>query len=747
MSPPLLLEGQVYFCPKFYAMSLNRQQALHEVLDRVPNHQPRPANKISEYFGENVFNLHVMRSYLPDEAYDGIVEAMEKGTPISRKVADQTASAMKEWAISRGATHYTHWFQPLTGSTAEKHDSFISPTSDGRAIEKFDGTLLVQQEPDASSFPSGGIRNTFEARGYTLWDPTSPAFVWGETLCIPTIFISYTGYALDNKMPLLKALSAVDAAATSVCQYFDRNITKVNATLGWEQEYFLVDKALYAARPDLAMTGRALFGAAPAKGQQLDDHYFGAIPERVSAFMKDFEMEAHKLGIPVTTRHNEVAPNQFELAPVFEEANLANDHNLLLMELLEKVARRHDFRILLHEKPFAGVNGSGKHNNWSLGTNTGVNLLKPGNNPKTNLRFLTFFVNTLAALHRHADVVRASIASVGNDHRLGANEAPPAIMSAFIGSQLSELLDALEASIKAGKLTPADKTALKLEIGRIPEVLLDNTDRNRTSPFAFTGNKFELRAAGSTANCAVPMTVLNTIVAEQLNAFKAAVDVRIKGGDKKDDALLKELQKLIKEHKAIRFEGNGYGDEWVKEAKKRGLSNLTDTPTALQVWGRKEVAELFSSLGVLTTEELHARQEVEYENYVMKRQIEARVAGDMATNIVLPAAIAYQNMLIENISGLTDVFGKDAKAMTAGQREVLAEVAECVSKLHKSASSLRSDRSKINKMDDIAKRAVKYGSVVTPLIEEVGSHCARLEQLVDNEIWPLPKFQEMLFTR
>ena len=740
-------EGQAYFCPKFYAMSLNRQQALHEVLDRVPNHQLRPANKISEYFGENVFNLHVMRSYLPDEAYDGIVEAMEKGTPISRKVADQTASAMKEWAISRGATHYTHWFQPLTGSTAEKHDSFISPTSDGRAIEKFDGTLLVQQEPDASSFPSGGIRNTFEARGYTLWDPTSPAFVWGETLCIPTIFISYTGYALDNKMPLLKALSAVDAAATSVCQYFDRNITKVNATLGWEQEYFLVDKALYAARPDLAMTGRALFGAAPAKGQQLDDHYFGAIPERVSAFMKDFEMEAHKLGIPVTTRHNEVAPNQFELAPVFEEANLANDHNLLLMELLEKVARRHDFRILLHEKPFAGVNGSGKHNNWSLGTNTGVNLLKPGNNPKTNLRFLTFFVNTLAALHRHADVVRASIASVGNDHRLGANEAPPAIMSAFIGSQLTELLDALEASIKAGKLTPADKTALKLEIGRIPEVLLDNTDRNRTSPFAFTGNKFELRAAGSTANCAVPMTVLNTIVAEQLNAFKAAVDVRIKGGDKKDDALLKELQKLIKEHKAIRFEGNGYGDEWVKEAKKRGLSNLTDTPTALQVWGRKEVAELFSSLGVLTTEELHARQEVEYENYVMKRQIEARVAGDMATNIVLPAAIAYQNMLIENISGLTDVFGKDAKAMTAGQREVLAEVAECVSKLHKSASSLRSDRSKINKMDDIAKRAVKYGSVVTPLIEEVGSHCARLEQLVDNEIWPLPKFQEMLFTR
>lgn len=728
-------------------MSLNRQQALHEVLDRIPNHQERPANKISEYFGENVFNLHVMRSYLPDEAFDGIVEAMEKGTPISRKVADQTASAMKEWAISRGATHYTHWFQPLTGSTAEKHDSFIAPTADGRAIEKFDGSLLVQQEPDASSFPSGGIRNTFEARGYTLWDPTSPAFVWEETLCIPTIFISYTGHALDNKMPLLKALSAVDIAATSVCHYFDKNVTKVNATLGWEQEYFLVDKALYAARPDLAMTGRALFGAAPAKGQQLDDHYFGAIPERVSAFMKDFEMEAHKLGIPVTTRHNEVAPNQFELAPVFEEANLANDHNLMLMELLEKVARRHDFRILLHEKPFAGVNGSGKHNNWSLATNTGVNLLKPGNNPKTNLRFLTFFINTLVALHRHADVVRASIASVGNDHRLGANEAPPAIMSAFIGTQLSALLDALESSIKAGKLTPADKTALKLEIGRIPEVLLDNTDRNRTSPFAFTGNKFELRAAGSTANCAVPMTVLNTIMAEQLNRFKEAVDARIQAGDKKDDALLKELQKLIKESKAIRFEGNGYGDAWLKEAKKRGLSNLTDTPSALEVWGRKEVADLFEAMNVLTPEELHARQEVEYEKYIMKRQIEARIVGDMATSIVLPAAIAYQNILIENISGLTHIFGKGSDALTSGQRDVLMTVSESVSALHASATKLSEERGKIDEIEDFAKRATKYGSVVTPLIAEVGVHCARLEQLVDDEIWPLPKFQEMLFTR
>ena len=555
-------------------MSLNRQQVMHDVLGRQPKLPTRPENKISAYYGENVFNKFVMRSYLPDEAYKGILKAMEDGTPVDRKVADQTATAMKEWAISRGATHYTHWFQPLTGSTAEKHDSFIAPTGDGRAIEKFDGSLLVQQEPDASSFPNGGIRNTFEARGYTLWDPTSPAFVMGETLCIPTIFISYTGFALDNKTPLLKALAAVDNAATSVCQYFDKNITKVNASLGWEQEYFLVDKALYAARPDLAMTGRALFGAQPAKGQQLDDHYFGSIPQRVGAFMKDFELEAHKLGIPVTTRHNEVAPNQFEVAPVYEEANLANDHNLLLMELLEIVAQKHDFRVLLHEKPFPGLNGSGKHNNWSLGTNTGVNLLKPGTNPKTNLRFLTFFVNTLAALHTHADIVRASFAGVGNDHRLGANEAPPAIISAFIGSQLSELLDGLEKHIKAGKLTPADKTALKLEIGRIPEALLDNTDRNRTSPFAFTGNKFELRAVGSSANCAVPMTVLNTIVAEQLNKFKASVDARIKKGDGKDEAILKELQFLIKQSKNIRFEGNGYGEEWVKEAKKRGLSNM-----------------------------------------------------------------------------------------------------------------------------------------------------------------------------
>ena len=728
-------------------MSLNRQQVMHDILERKPKPTKRPDNKISSYYGENVFNKFVMRSYLPDEAFNGILKAMDDGTPVDRKVADQTATAMKEWAISRGATHYTHWFQPLTGTTAEKHDSFIAPTGDGRAIEKFDGSLLVQQEPDASSFPNGGIRNTFEARGYTLWDPTSPAFVWGETLCIPTIFISYTGFALDNKTPLLKALSTIDAAATSVCQYFDKNITKVNASLGWEQEYFLVDKALFAARPDLAMTGRALFGAQPAKGQQLDDHYFGSIPQRISAFMKEFEMEAHKLGIPVTTRHNEVAPNQFELAPVYEEANLANDHNLLIMELLEVVAQRHDFRCLLHEKPFGGLNGSGKHNNWSLSTNTGVNLLQPGKNPKSNMRFLTFLVNTLAALHTHADIVRASFAGVGNDHRLGAQEAPPAIISAFIGSQLSQLLDDLEINIKHGKLTPANKTALKLEIGRIPEALLDNTDRNRTSPFAFTGNKFELRAVGSSANCALPMTVLNTIVAEQLQLFKVSVDARIKKGDSKDESILKELQVLITQSKAIRFEGNGYGEEWVKEAKKRGLSNLKNTPEALKVWGRKEVIDLFDKMKVLHPAETEARQEVEYEKYVMHRQIEANIAIDMARNTILPAAISYQNILLQNIMGLEEAFGKEGKTMTIAQRDILKRTSALINDLYASIKTLRENKEKVNARKSTEKIAEGYGSIITPITEELGEICTRMEGLIDNEIWPLPKFQELLFTR
>jgi glutamine synthetase len=594
-------------------MATKRLRAYQDVLNRKPN-PIEFDGKLSDLYAKNVFHADVMREYLPSETYKSMMEAINNGTRLDRKNADQVASAMKDWSISKGATHYTHWFQPLTGATAEKHDAFFKPTGPGRAIERFDGDLLVQQEPDASSFPNGGIRNTFEARGYTAWDPSSPAFVIGKTLCIPTIFISYTGESLDVKMPLLKALHAVDEAAVAVCQYFDKNVTKVNATLGWEQEYFLIDKALFNARPDLIMTGRALFGHAPAKGQQLEDHYFGSIPERVTAFMREFEMESLLLGIPVTTRHNEVAPNQFECAPIFEECNLANDHNLLLMDLMEKIAIKHDFRVLLHEKPFAGVNGSGKHNNWSLSTNTGVNLLAPGKNPKSNLQFLTFFVNTIKAIHDNADLLRACIASAGNDHRLGANEAPPAIISAFIGSQLSSLLDDIEKNVKAGKMTPQDKTELKLNIGKIPQILLDNTDRNRTSPFAFTGNKFEFRAVGSSANCGSSMIVLNTIMANQLIEFKKLVDARIDKGESKDEAILKELQSLIKQSKKIRFEGNGYGDEWVKEAEKRGLSNLKDTPRALKVWHDKNVVKLFDKMNVLSPRELEARQEIEFEN-------------------------------------------------------------------------------------------------------------------------------------
>lgn len=729
-------------------MSTIRQEAMADLLDRRPMHVPRPENKISDYYGVNAFSPFVMREYLTDEAYDSVMDAMQNHSRVDRKVADQVASAMREWAISRGATHYTHWFQPLTGSTAEKHDSFISPTGDGRAMEKFDGTALVQQEPDASSFPNGGIRQTFEARGYTLWDPTSPAFILDGTLCIPTIFISYTGHALDYKMPLLKALTAVDKAATDVCKYFDRNVNKVVATLGWEQEYFLVDSALFTARPDIALTGRALFGHNPAKGQQLDDHYFGSISERVTAFMKDFEMESHLVGIPVTTRHNEVAPNQFEVAPMFEEANLAVDHNQLLMDLLEKVSHKHNFRVLLHEKPFEGLNGSGKHNNWSLSTNTGVNLLKPGKNPKSNLQFLTFFVNTIKAVHDHQDILRACIASAGNDHRLGANEAPPAIISAFIGTQLSQLLDDLAKNIKAGKMTPEDKTELKLEIGRIPQIMLDNTDRNRTSPFAFTGNKFEFRAVGSQANCALPMIVLNTIVADQLNAFKVSVDKRIAKGDKRDEALLKELQKLIKESKAIRFEGDGYSDEWVVEAEKRGLSNLIDTPAALEVWGRKEVLDIFEKHNVFSHEELESRQEIAYEAYVLKRQIEARICGDMAQNHIIPTVIRYQNEIINNVQGLMGIMGaKEAKAASATQMKLIMEISSHLGSLKTAVDNLLAKRRKADTHEDIAKRCEIYSREIKPLMDAVREHADHLEMLVDDAMWPLPKLREILFVR
>lgn len=727
----------------------NRFKALEDVLERQAKHVDAPSTKISDFFGENVFNTDAMREYLTEDAFYSVREAMVEGKRLDRGIADQVASSMKDWAISKGATHYTHWFQPLTGSTAEKHDAFFQPIEGGRAIERFDGSLLVQQEPDASSFPNGGIRNTFEARGYTAWDPSSPAFIIGKTLCIPTIFISYTGEALDYKMPLLKALAAVDKAAVKVAQYFDRNVTKITATLGWEQEYFLVDKALYNARPDLQITGRTLFGHAPAKGQQLDDHYFGSIPERATAFMRDFEAESLRLGIPVTTRHNEVAPNQFECAPIFEEANLANDHNLLLMDIMEKVARKHDFRILFHEKPFAGLNGSGKHNNWSLSTNTGVNLLKPGTNPKTNIRFLTFFVNTIKAIHDNADVLRASIASASNDHRLGANEAPPAIISAFIGSQLTQVLEHLESNVKDGPMTPEDKTELKLNIGKIPQIMLDNTDRNRTSPFAFTGNKFEFRAVGSTANCGSAMIALNTIVAKQLEQFHVDVEaVREKENVKKDEAILKVLRDYVKQSKNIRFEGNGYSDDWVKEAEKRGLSNLKDTPRALDAWVADSTKKMFEDLNVLSARELEARHEIELENYVMKLQIESRTMYDLAQNHIIPAAIGYQNMLLENISGLIEVLGQDSgKAAAATQISLLTDISEHVNKLKENIDAMLEERKKANVIEDMRDRAIAYCDNVKDRFEAIRYHADKLELLIDDEMWPLPKFREMLFTR
>jgi glutamine synthetase len=728
-------------------MANQRMQAYYDVLHRTPN-PDKYDGKVSELFGENVFHMEAMREYLPSEAYKSMKKAIQDGTQLDRKMADQVASAMKDWSLTKGATHYTHWFQPLTGATAEKHDAFFKPVGPGKAIERFDGDLLVQQEPDASSFPNGGIRNTFEARGYTAWDPSSPAFVIDKTLCIPTIFIAYTGEALDYKMPLLKALHAVNEATVDVCQYFDKNVKKSIATLGWEQEYFLVDKALFNARPDLMMTGRAVFGHASAKGQQLDDHYFGSITARVTAFMREFENEAIRLGIPVTTRHNEVAPNQFECAPIFEECNLANDHNLLLMDILEKVARRHNFRVLLHEKPFAGVNGSGKHNNWSLSTDTGVNLLAPGKNPKSNLQFLTFFVNTIKAIHDNADLLRAAIAGAGNDHRLGANEAPPAIISAFIGSQLTELLDNIEKNVKAGKMTPEAKTELKLDIGKIPQILLDNTDRNRTSPFAFTGNKFEFRAVGSSANCSSAMIVLNTIVAKQLKDFKINVDTRIKSGDAKDEGILKELQKLIKESKKIRFEGNGYGDEWVKEAEKRGLSNLKDTPRALQVWSDKNVVKLFEEMNVLTARELEARQEIEFENYIMKIQIEARVIREMVQNFIVPAAVQYQNKMIKNVKGLMGILGdKEGKAASKSQLSIIIMISDHMNNITEMSNNMLVARKKANLIEDMEAKSIAYCDKVKVHFDKIRYHVDKLELIIDDEEWRLPKFREMLFTR
>ncbi len=729
-------------------MATLRFKALEDLQNRLPIQVDSPAARVSQYYGENVFNGDAMREYLTPEAYKSVKAAINSGLTIDRRVADQVASAMKDWAISKGATHYTHWFQPLTGATAEKHDSFFDYYEEGRGIERFEGTMLVQQEPDASSFPSGGLRNTFEARGYTAWDPSSPAFIIGRTLCIPTIFLSYTGDALDYKMPLLRALNVIDKAATEVCRYFYRDVNKVVTTLGWEQEYFLVDAALYNARPDLVLAGRALFGHNPAKGQQLDDHYFGSIAERAMSFMRDFEIEALRLGIPVTTRHNEVAPNQFEVAPKFEEANLANDHNLLLMDLLEKIARKHRFRVLLHEKPFAGLNGSGKHNNWSLATDTGINLLSPGKNPKSNLRFLTFVVNTIKAISEYPDVLRASIASASNDLRLGANEAPPAIMSVFIGSQLTQILDDLEKSIKAGKMTPEHKTELKLNIGKIPQLLIDNTDRNRTSPFAFTGNKFEFRAVGSTANCGSAMVALNAIVANQLHDFKKAVDKRIEGGNGKDEAILKELQKLIKESKTIRFEGNGYGDEWVKEAARRGLSNLPDTPRAIEVLERPAVQKLFANLEILSEREMHARIETELEKYMMQVQIESRVAGDLAQNHIIPTAIAYQNRLLQNLRGLKEVLPKaEYEQASLTPLKLVRDITHHMEAIKTKVDAMIEARKKANKITDPKKKAITYCDEVRTFLPEIKYHSDKLELLIDDELWPMPKLRELLFTK
>lgn len=724
-------------------MSNIRFKALQDVLSRtIPEVKP-PSPKISDYFGSNVFDKKKMKEYLSSEAYQGIVNSIEKGEPIPRDLAEQIASAMKAWALGKGATHYTHWFQPLTGTTAEKHDAFFEPTADGGAIERFSGDALAQQEPDASSFPSGGIRNTFEARGYTAWDPSSPAFLMARTLCIPTVFVSYTGEALDYKVPLLKALNVLDKAAVDVCHYFDKGIEKVNASLGIEQEYFLVDIALFNARPDLYLTGRTLFGHISAKNQQLEDHYFGSIPERVYAYMQDMEAEALQLGIPLKTRHNEVAPSQFECAPIYEEINLAIDHNQLLMDLMDRVAKRHNFKVLLHEKPYAGINGSGKHNNWSLITNTGKNLLSPGKTPKNNLMFLAFFVNTIKAVHEHADLLRASIASVNNDHRLGANEAPPAIISIFLGSQLNDVLDEIETSRISKKIK--EENLLWQGIPKIPQILPDNTDRNRTSPFAFTGNKFELRAVGSSANSASPMTILNLIVADQLKKFKYDVDKLMKKGEKKDLALLMVIKKYIKESKSIRFEGNGYSEEWEKEAALRGLPNIKTTPKALDALLSDKSENLFAETGVFTVREAHARHEILLDAFYKKLQIEARVIGEMVMNIIIPAAVSYQSKLIENVKGLKDI-GLDQSTYTS-QLDIINRISEHVNFIKTNTEQMVNERKKANVIEDIRQRAIDYDEKVKSFFQPIRYHVDKLEQLVDDRLWPLPKFRELLFIK
>jgi len=729
-------------------MATLRFSALEESLKRKPVEITAPSEKISDYYRMHVFDKAKMEKYLSKDAFNAVNDAIDKGERIDRKMADQVAFGMKTWAMSQGVTHYTHWFQPLTEGTAEKHDTFAETTLSGEVIEQFSGKLLVQQEPDASSFPSGGIRNTFEARGYTAWDPSSPAFILANTLIIPTIFISYTGEALDYKTPLLKALHALDKSAAEVCQYFDKDVNKVISNLGWEQEYFLVDEAIYNARPDLILTGRTLLGHASAKNQQLEDQYFGQIPGRVLNFMKELEFEAYKLGIPVKTRHNEVAPNQYEMAPIYEETNLAIDHNLLVMQLMRSVARKHNFIVLMHEKPFAGINGSGKHCNWSVATNTGINLLSPGKTPKSNLQFLTFLINTLATVYKHNALLKASIASAGNQHRLGANEAPPAIISAFLGRQLNNMLDEIEKRVTDEKMSPDEKTAIKLDIGKIPEILLDNTDRNRTSPFAFTGNRFEFRAVGSAANCASSMIVLNAALAVQLQDFKIVVDILIEKGVKKDEAILQVLRKLIKSSKPIRFEGNNYSEGWKEEASKRGLDCEACVPLVYDAYLTPQSRELFKRANIYNDVEMEARSEVRHELFIKKMQIEARVLGDLVKNHILPTVIEYQTMLINNVTGMKGLFSSDDfNTLSTRRLAQIKEISASVESIEILVIEMIDARKLANKIEDARERAIYYATKVFPYYDKIRTLIDRLELVVDDKLWPLPKYRELLFIR
>ena len=729
-------------------MSSLRFKVLEEAFNRKPVEVDIPADRPEVFYGKAVFNRQKMFEYLPKKTYDALVYAIENREPITLQIADSVAEGMKKWAIDNGARHYTHWFQPLTEGTAEKHDSFIDHDGKGGVVETFNGKQLVQQEPDASSFPSGGIRNTFEARGYSAWDISSPAFILGETLCVPTVFISYTGESLDYKTPLLKALNSVDKAATAVAQYFDPEVKHVNSYLGWEQEYFLVDEALYAARPDLVLTGRTLMGHESAKNQQLEDHYFGAIPLRVQAFMLDLEIECHKLGIPAKTRHNEVAPNQFELAPIFEETNLANDHNLLLMTLMHKVARRHNFRVLLHEKPFEGINGSGKHNNWSLGTDTGVLLFAPGKTPMQNLQFLTFFTNVMAAVYRHNALVKASIMSATNQHRLGANEAPPAIVSIFTGSQLAKILAKIESSTNDELSDLSHKEEFNVGLSQIPELHIDNTDRNRTSPFAFTGNRFEFRAVGSSANCAAAMLAINAAVSEQLMKFKEAVDKRLADGQELKFALLEEIRALIRESKAIHFDGNGYSEEWKEEAHRRGLDCVTSAPEIFDSYLLPSSIEMFEKTGVLTKPELEARNEVKWETFTKKIQIESRVLGDLAINHILPVATRYQSILVDNVVKLKSLFdGAKGSEIVAPDLDTIERISRHSVTIKRKVTEMINARKVANKISSEREKAIAYHDTIQPLMDEIRYHIDKLELLVDNEMWPLPKYREMLFIR